>query len=54
MNEQTLKTIKQFEVLPSTEEKDSIKNQYLADDIDSFEFFCLAGAYIYKVIKGNK
>lgn len=46
MNEQALKTIRDFESMPSTPEKDLIKRQYLTDEIGTLEFYSTARRYI--------
>jgi len=52
MNEQTLKTIKEYDALPWTAEKAQIDSDYLNDEIGSLEFFSQANGYIRK-IKGS-
>lgn len=47
-SEQALKIVVEYNKLPETEEKQEIDRQYLNDEINSFEFFCLAEKYLQK------
>ncbi len=49
MDELTLKTIKEFNSLPETDETREIKRQYLSDEISSYEFFCSAQEHLDKI-----
>ena len=48
-SKEVLDRIKEFDGLPSTEEKEAIENEFLTDEIGTMEFASLAGRYIEKV-----
>jgi hypothetical protein len=52
-SEAALTSVVAFDKLPSTPEKEEIKRQYLADEIGSYEFFCLADRYLEKTNSGE-
>ena len=49
MNEETLKTIVEFNNLPETDEIKEIKRQYLKNEISAFEFYALARGFMEDV-----
>lgn len=47
-SEQSLKVVVAYNKLPQTEEKKEIDRKFLASEISSYEFFCLASKYLDK------
>ena len=49
MKEYTLRIVREFSELPTTEEKININNRYLNDEISHIQFFFEAERYLQKV-----
>ncbi|MEE9238681.1 MAG: hypothetical protein V3U58_03885 [Thermodesulfobacteriota bacterium] len=50
---EVLDDLKEYEKLPETEERKSINNRFMEDEIGSFEFYSLAMTYMRKVTADN-